>query len=160
MTPRHRQLKTENNRGQWVGTSGQFIDQVRIVTIKLSIFSCEDTAQPVLMSVCQSVCLCVWGHSANFKVPKGYQRLPGVTKGLPKVVPCHSRLHAVPWECRHFNELGCSSKSRNAVPWHWKQFHDLARSSTSLHLATEAYMQYHEHEWSSMGMQVLMFWRL
>ena len=61
------------------------------------IFSCEDAAQQVLMSVCPSVCVCVclWsiGHSANFKVLKGYQglpkgcpRLPKVTQGCPRLL--------------------------------------------------------------------------
>ena len=144
MTPRHRQLKTENNLGQWVGTSGQFIDQVRIVTIKLSIFSCEDTAQPVLMSVCQSVCLCVWGHSANFKVPKGYQRLPGVTKGLPKVVPCHSR-QACQWAWMQFQEQECSSMTLKTVPWSCTQFYELAFSYRSLHAVPWAWMKFHGH---------------
>ena len=45
----------------------------------------------------------------------GCPRLPKVAEGcrrLPKV-----RWHAVLWDCRHFNGLACSSKSRNAVPW-------------------------------------------
>ncbi len=94
-------------------------------------------------------------------LPKGYPRVTqGLPKGylrLPKVAPGYSGLHVVPWDCRHFNELTCSSKSRNALPWHLKQFHDLACSPTSLHLVTEAFMQFHEHECSSMGMKVLMF---
>ena len=130
-----------------MGTSGQFIDQVRIVTIKLSIFSCEDTAQPVLMSVCQSVCLCVWGHSANFKVPKGYlglpkgcPRLPKVTQGCPRLLKaaCSSmRLQAL-------HELACSYISLNAVKRDCMKIHELACNYISLHAVAQACMQLHK----------------
>ena len=58
--------------------------------------------------------------------------------------------------CRHFNELPCSSKSRNAVPWPCIHFHEHACSSMqvlmSCHAVPWVYMKYHELACSSMSL--------
>ena len=50
------------------------------------IFSCEDAALQVLMSVCLSVCPCdpCW-NSTFYSYLQGYPKLPIVTQGYPKL---------------------------------------------------------------------------
>ncbi len=79
-------------------------------------FSCEDAAQQVLMSVCVSVCPWSIGHSANPKVPEGYQGLPKGCPRLPKLPKVTQALHAVPRAEMQFHDLAYSPMTLHTVP--------------------------------------------
>ena len=104
------------------------------------VFSCEDAAQQVLMSVCPSVRgqVVILPMPRFPKVAKGYPRVAQGYRRLPKVTQGYLRLLKVGQGSTALHELACSHKSLYAVKRDCmqSQLHELACSYISFHTVT------------------------